>query len=154
MGFFSFLILLCCEGATAAFRAAMVPIHASFGLTTFMLAIAACLTGLTQKTISVLGYVHLSHRFCSIIPSYYYIPTACLHNVGKSLIYYFFFVWSCSVPCRARLHVRDVCSLETSAICYVPLENAWPSTFARFLLRFIHFVLLIISRYHPFLKAL
>ncbi|GLV32747.1 no extended memory [Carabus blaptoides fortunei] len=54
-GFFSFLILLCCEGATAAFRAAMVPIHASFGLTTFMLAIATCLTGLTEKAIFTLG---------------------------------------------------------------------------------------------------
>ncbi|KAL3269624.1 hypothetical protein HHI36_008688, partial [Cryptolaemus montrouzieri] len=49
IGFFSFLVLLCCEGATAGFRAAMVPIHASFGLTTFMLAIAACVTGLTEK---------------------------------------------------------------------------------------------------------
>lgn len=56
-GFFSFLILLCCEGATAAFRASMVPIHASFGLTTFMLAIATCLTGLTEKAIFTLGYV-------------------------------------------------------------------------------------------------
>ncbi|XP_022917933.1 plasma membrane ascorbate-dependent reductase CYBRD1 isoform X2 [Onthophagus taurus] len=51
VGFFSFLVLLCCEGATAAFRASLVPIHASFGLTTFMLAIAACLTGLTEKVI-------------------------------------------------------------------------------------------------------
>jgi len=54
VGFFSFLVLLCCEGATSAFRAALVPIHASFGLTTFMLAIAACLTGLTEKVFNVL----------------------------------------------------------------------------------------------------
>ncbi|XP_028134842.1 plasma membrane ascorbate-dependent reductase CYBRD1 isoform X5 [Diabrotica virgifera virgifera] len=54
VGFFSFLVLLCCEGATAGFRAALVPIHASFGLTTFMLAIAASLTGLTQKVWLVL----------------------------------------------------------------------------------------------------
>ncbi|KAK9889810.1 hypothetical protein WA026_007182 [Henosepilachna vigintioctopunctata] len=54
-GFFSFLILLCCEGATAGFRSAMVPIHASFGLTTFMLAIAACVTGLTEKVMFKLG---------------------------------------------------------------------------------------------------
>lgn len=54
VGFFSFLILLCCDGATAACRAAFVPIHASFGLTTFMLAIATCLTGLTEKIISIL----------------------------------------------------------------------------------------------------
>ncbi|XP_065206513.1 transmembrane ascorbate-dependent reductase CYB561 isoform X2 [Planococcus citri] len=49
-GFFSFLVLLCCEGATAACRAAFVPIHASFGTTIFMLAVATSLTGLTQKT--------------------------------------------------------------------------------------------------------
>ncbi|KAG5868911.1 hypothetical protein JTB14_026659 [Gonioctena quinquepunctata] len=49
VGFFSFLVLLCCEGATAGFRAALVPIHVSFGLTTFMLAIAAAVTGLTEK---------------------------------------------------------------------------------------------------------
>ncbi|XP_050310289.1 plasma membrane ascorbate-dependent reductase CYBRD1 isoform X2 [Anthonomus grandis grandis] len=55
VGFFSFLILLCCEGATAGFRAALVPIHASFGLTTFILAIAAALTGLTEKALFELG---------------------------------------------------------------------------------------------------
>ncbi|XP_060528493.1 plasma membrane ascorbate-dependent reductase CYBRD1 isoform X2 [Cylas formicarius] len=55
VGFFSFLILLCCEGATAGFRAALVPIHASFGLTTFMLAIAACVSGLTEKALFTLG---------------------------------------------------------------------------------------------------
>ncbi|XP_074036252.1 cytochrome b561 family member no extended memory isoform X5 [Leptinotarsa decemlineata] len=54
VGFFSFLVLLCCEGATASFRAALVPIHASFGLTTFMLAIAAALTGLTEKVMFTL----------------------------------------------------------------------------------------------------
>uniref|UniRef100_A0AAR5PP48 Cytochrome b561 domain-containing protein n=1 Tax=Dendroctonus ponderosae TaxID=77166 RepID=A0AAR5PP48_DENPD len=55
VGFFSFLILLCCEGATAGFRAALVPIHASFGLTTFVLAIAASVTGLTEKALFTLG---------------------------------------------------------------------------------------------------
>jgi cytochrome b561 len=57
VGFFSFLILLCCEGATAAFRASLVPIHATFGITTFMLAVATCLTGLTEKAFFELGYV-------------------------------------------------------------------------------------------------
>ncbi|XP_046389632.1 plasma membrane ascorbate-dependent reductase CYBRD1 isoform X2 [Ischnura elegans] len=55
VGFFSFLILLCCEGATAAFRASLVPIHASFGITTFMLAVATCLTGLTEKALFTLN---------------------------------------------------------------------------------------------------
>ncbi|XP_018335683.1 cytochrome b reductase 1 isoform X2 [Agrilus planipennis] len=60
IGFFSFLVLLCCEGATAAFRAALVPIHASFGLTTFVLAVASCLTGLTEKVIFTLGNAYSS----------------------------------------------------------------------------------------------
>ncbi|XP_066248079.1 plasma membrane ascorbate-dependent reductase CYBRD1 isoform X2 [Euwallacea similis] len=55
VGFFSFLVLLCCEGATAGFRAALVPIHASFGLTTFVLAVAAAVTGLTEKALFTLG---------------------------------------------------------------------------------------------------
>ncbi|XP_037040488.1 cytochrome b reductase 1 isoform X2 [Bradysia coprophila] len=54
-GFFTFLVCLCCENGTYSCRAAMVPIHASFGLVTFMLACAACLTGLTQKAIWKLG---------------------------------------------------------------------------------------------------
>ncbi|CAB0011408.1 unnamed protein product [Nesidiocoris tenuis] len=48
VGFFSFLLLLCCDSATAGFRASLVPVHATFGLTTFMLAVATCLTGLTE----------------------------------------------------------------------------------------------------------
>ncbi|KAF6209434.1 hypothetical protein GE061_015181 [Apolygus lucorum] len=55
VGFFSFLLLLCCDSATAGFRASLVPVHATFGLTTFMLAIATCLTGLTQKSPSSPG---------------------------------------------------------------------------------------------------
>lgn len=35
----------------------MVPIHASLGLATFMLAVAAGVTGLTQKAIMDLGLV-------------------------------------------------------------------------------------------------
>ncbi|EEB17488.1 Cytochrome b561, putative [Pediculus humanus corporis] len=55
VGTFSFLILLCCEGATAAFRASLTPVHSSFGITTFMLAVATCLTGFTQKTLITFG---------------------------------------------------------------------------------------------------
>uniref|UniRef100_A0A182MFN3 Cytochrome b561 domain-containing protein n=1 Tax=Anopheles culicifacies TaxID=139723 RepID=A0A182MFN3_9DIPT len=55
LGFFSFLILLCCENATYKFRSTMVPIHASFGVATFMLAIATAVTGLTQKAHFELG---------------------------------------------------------------------------------------------------
>lgn len=49
----SFLILLCCENATYKFRSTMVPIHASVGIATFMLAVACCITGLTQKALDL-----------------------------------------------------------------------------------------------------
>lgn len=55
VGFFSFLILLCCEARTQAFRAALVPVHATFGLVTFLMAVATALTGLTEKAIFSLG---------------------------------------------------------------------------------------------------
>merc|ERR1712156_699206 len=49
VGFFSFLLLLCCESATASFRAALVPIHSTFGITTFVMAVATACAGLTEK---------------------------------------------------------------------------------------------------------
>jgi len=49
VGFFSFLLLLCCESATASFRAALVPIHSTFGITTFVMAVATACSGLTEK---------------------------------------------------------------------------------------------------------
>lgn len=51
----SFLVCLCCENATSGCRGAMVPIHASIGLATFLLAIATCVSGLTQRAIYILG---------------------------------------------------------------------------------------------------
>uniref|UniRef100_A0A0P4WYE3 Cytochrome b561 domain-containing protein n=1 Tax=Scylla olivacea TaxID=85551 RepID=A0A0P4WYE3_SCYOL len=51
VGFFSFWILLCCEQGTAKFRAGLVPVHATFGIITFMLAIATAVTGYTEKAI-------------------------------------------------------------------------------------------------------
>ena len=55
-GFFSFLLLLCCESATASFRASLVPVHSAFGLTTFVLAVATACTGLTEKAFFTLRY--------------------------------------------------------------------------------------------------
>merc|ERR1712213_121578 len=55
VGFFSFLLLLCCESATASFRAALVPIHSTFGITTFVMAIATCCSGLTEKAFFTLS---------------------------------------------------------------------------------------------------
>jgi len=57
-GFFSFLLLLCCESATAAFRASLVPIHGAFGLTTFVLAVATACTGLTEKAFFTLSIAY------------------------------------------------------------------------------------------------
>jgi len=59
VGFFSFLLLLCCESATASFRAALVPIHSTFGITTFVMAVATACAGLTEKaffSLSIKGY--------------------------------------------------------------------------------------------------
>jgi len=49
VGFFSFLLLLCCESATASFRASLVPIHSTFGITTFVMAVATSCSGITEK---------------------------------------------------------------------------------------------------------
>ncbi|XP_027844670.2 uncharacterized protein LOC114125279 isoform X1 [Aphis gossypii] len=50
LGLFTFVVLLCCRGATAACRLrCFAPIHATLGLCTFTLAIATCLTGLQQR---------------------------------------------------------------------------------------------------------
>ena len=57
VGFFSFLLLLCCESATASFRASLVPIHSTFGISTFVLAVAAACAGLTEKAFFSLRYV-------------------------------------------------------------------------------------------------
>ena len=60
VGFFSFLLLLCCESATASFRAALVPIHSTFGVTTFVLAVATACAGLTEKAFFTLRFVRVS----------------------------------------------------------------------------------------------
>jgi len=55
VGFFSFILLLCCESATASFRAALVPIHSTFGITTFVMAVATACAGLTEKAFFTLS---------------------------------------------------------------------------------------------------
>ena len=49
VGVLSFLLLLCCESATASYRAALVPIHSTAGTTTFLLAVVTAVAGLTEK---------------------------------------------------------------------------------------------------------
>ncbi|XP_037974076.2 plasma membrane ascorbate-dependent reductase CYBRD1 isoform X4 [Plutella xylostella] len=55
VGFFSFLLLLICSKGTAGFRASLVPVHAAFGVLTFVLGVAACVTGLTEKALFTIG---------------------------------------------------------------------------------------------------
>ncbi|XP_065573956.1 transmembrane ascorbate-dependent reductase CYB561-like isoform X2 [Artemia franciscana] len=55
VGFTSFIVFLCCDTNTAAFRAALVPIHGTMGLVTFLLSIVAAISGLTEKAIFSLG---------------------------------------------------------------------------------------------------
>jgi len=55
VGFFSFLLLLCCESATASFRASLVPIHSTFGITTFVMAVATSCSGITEKAFFTLS---------------------------------------------------------------------------------------------------
>jgi len=57
VGFFSFILLLCCESATASFRAALVPIHSTFGITTFVMAVATACSGLTEKAFFTLSSI-------------------------------------------------------------------------------------------------
>ncbi|XP_018026676.1 plasma membrane ascorbate-dependent reductase CYBRD1 isoform X4 [Hyalella azteca] len=51
VGFFSFWILLCCDQGTSNFRANLLPIHSTFGIITFMLAVATAVSGYTEKAI-------------------------------------------------------------------------------------------------------
>jgi hypothetical protein len=54
-GFISFLVLLCCEKATAGYRTKVLPTHQTMGLVIYSLAVAACLTGLLQTARSRLS---------------------------------------------------------------------------------------------------
>ncbi|XP_031348401.1 cytochrome b ascorbate-dependent protein 3-like [Photinus pyralis] len=49
MGLMSFIGLLACENVTDTARADFIPIHAAVGRMIFLLAIASCITGISQK---------------------------------------------------------------------------------------------------------
>ena len=55
-GLFSFLLLMCCSSATASCRASMVPIHSTLGTTTFLMAVATCIAGITETALFKLRY--------------------------------------------------------------------------------------------------
>lgn len=54
-GFFTYLVLLCCDRGTAGFRARILPTHVTMGVIIYTLAIATCLTGLLQTARSRLS---------------------------------------------------------------------------------------------------
>lgn len=56
VGFFSFLILLCCEGGTAACRASLAPTHSTFGLITFIMACTTAVVGLIEAALGSLNH--------------------------------------------------------------------------------------------------
>ena len=50
-GIFSFLLLMCCSSSTASFRSSMVPVHSTLGTTTFLMAVATCIAGITETAL-------------------------------------------------------------------------------------------------------
>ena len=56
-GIFSFLLLMCCSSSTASFRSSMVPIHSTLGTTTFLMAVATCIAGITETALFKLRFV-------------------------------------------------------------------------------------------------
>ncbi|XP_031768191.1 transmembrane ascorbate-dependent reductase CYB561-like isoform X1 [Galleria mellonella] len=77
VGFFSFLLLLICNKGTAGFRASLVPVHAAFGILTFVLGVAACLTGLTEKALFDIG----TERYSALVDE-----AVILNTIGVSMI--------------------------------------------------------------------
>lgn len=55
IGIFTFFVLRCCTDGSFQFRKGMVPVHATFGVFTFLLGIGTILTGFGQKTHFDLG---------------------------------------------------------------------------------------------------
>lgn len=101
VGFFSFLILLCCENATYNCRAAMVPIHASFGLVNFMLAIATCVTGLTEKALFT-----LSSRYADMVEEGIVINALGIVLVAIGIVVSFA-VRRSNAPATAKVYVTE-----------------------------------------------
>ena len=51
LGVISFLLLLCCQSASSTFRTAMDPAHHSLAMTTFTLAMATAVAGITETAL-------------------------------------------------------------------------------------------------------
>jgi len=77
VGVFSFLLLLCCESSTARYRAALVPIHSTVGTTTFLLAVATAVAGITEK-----AFFELSITYPGWVEYIQGVPTEDLPSLG------------------------------------------------------------------------
>lgn len=77
VGIFSFLLLLCCESSTARYRAALVPIHSTVGTTTFLLAVASAVAGITEK-----AFFQLSVTYPGWVEYVQGVPTESLPSIG------------------------------------------------------------------------
>ncbi|XP_068201480.1 uncharacterized protein [Palaemon carinicauda] len=81
VGFFSFWILLCCEQGTSGFRAGLVPVHATFGMITFMLAIATAVTGYTEK-----AFFSLSSDYSKLVEEAWVINAQAAALAGLAIL--------------------------------------------------------------------
>ncbi|KMY93303.1 transmembrane ascorbate ferrireductase 1 isoform X2 [Drosophila simulans] len=104
IGFFSFLVMLCCENKTYSCRSAMVPIHASLGLANFWLAIASSVTGLIEKERETVNEVGVSSENKLVE---HYITSA----IGVTLIFIgiivTFAVRRSNAPASAKVYVTE-----------------------------------------------
>ncbi|XP_017123473.1 probable ascorbate-specific transmembrane electron transporter 1 isoform X1 [Drosophila elegans] len=104
IGFFSFLVMLCCENKTYSCRSAMVPIHASLGLANFWLAIATSVTGLIEKERETVNETGVSSENKLIE---HYITSA----IGVTLIFIgiivTFAVRRSNAPASAKVYVTE-----------------------------------------------
>ncbi|KAH8321795.1 hypothetical protein KR067_001717 [Drosophila pandora] len=104
IGFFSFLVMLCCENKTYSCRSAMVPIHASLGLANFWLAIATSVTGLIEKERETVNETSVSSENKLVE---HYITSA----IGITLIFIgiivTFAVRRSNAPASAKVYVTE-----------------------------------------------
>ncbi|XP_018026672.1 plasma membrane ascorbate-dependent reductase CYBRD1 isoform X1 [Hyalella azteca] len=81
VGFFSFWILLCCDQGTSNFRANLLPIHSTFGIITFMLAVATAVSGYTEKAI-----FSLKSDYAQLVDEAWYINAQGISLVALAIL--------------------------------------------------------------------
>jgi len=94
LGLMTMFIFMCCDTRCCTFRAAIVPVHATIGMITFVLAIATCLSGLCQRAFFIFGDRYETKPNESYIINY----------IGAGLI--LLMVLTMYGLCRRPLHVK------------------------------------------------